>query len=604
MDYTTLLNLKKEPFSISPDPSFFYYSKDYQECLQKLEISIRLRRGLNIILGDVGTGKTTLSRALIQLFQGYEEFRFHLILDPSFNSEYEFLLTLIKIFNIPIPAEKTCLAFKEAIRTNLLREGLERKRVVVLIIDETQKMDYPFLELLRDFLNFETNEYKLLQLVLLGQMEFLEKIQGKKNFMDRVNMIYFLKPLNQIDTREMIEFRLRKAGFFSREPLFTKEAYKKIFDYSQGYPRKIVNLCHHCLLMMLIRKQQVVDKQIVDVVVKSLFPDTVFPEQKKSGTMMRWGKLAGSLAALFVLIIVGIFGFLHFGGTSSTRQADKTSQKRRQADRRTHQADAPKKNIQSQPAGSLPQPPASPAKTDSVPSASPAKAGPEGAPSGTVADPQSVPSGADQKASLPGRKTDQKALPQDRRAEQKADQKNDLLSPLSPIRKTGEGSSDSQQSSSGEAITRAREGGYEVIAGKGDFISKIALRLYGREVTDDILASIQKVNPHISNMDIITPGQKVYFPVPDGKKRGGKGSYIYGVQVERFSTVAEAQGCIKKLSSIDSRAYIEKENTSDQGETYSVVIGPFAKITGAWDVIDELKKKDLNNSRVMIINQD
>ena len=238
MDYTTLLNLKKEPFSISPDPGFFYYSKDYQECLQKLELSIRLRRGLNIILGDVGTGKTTLSRALIQLFQGYEEFRFHLILDPSFNSEYEFLLTLIKIFNIPVPEEKTILAFKEAIRTNLLREGLEKKRVVVLIIDETQKMDYPFLELLRDFLNFETNEYKLLQLVLLGQMEFLEKIKGKKNFMDRVNMIYFLKPLSLADTREMIEFRLRKAGYFSKEPLFTKDAYRKIHDYSHGFSPK------------------------------------------------------------------------------------------------------------------------------------------------------------------------------------------------------------------------------------------------------------------------------------------------------------------------------------------------------------------------------
>lgn len=242
MHYIELLNLKKEPFSISPDPNFFYHSKDYEECLQKLELSIRLRRGLSIVLGDVGTGKTTLSRALIQLFQGYEEFRFHLILDPSFNSEYEFLLSLVKIFNIPVPRENTNLAFKEVIRTYLLKEGLEKKRIIVLIIDESQKMDYPFLELLRDFLNFETNEYKLLQLVILGQMEFLERTQGKKNFMDRVNLIYFLKPLNLDDTREMIKFRLKKAGFFSHQPLFTKDAYRKIHHYSQGYPRKIITI--------------------------------------------------------------------------------------------------------------------------------------------------------------------------------------------------------------------------------------------------------------------------------------------------------------------------------------------------------------------------
>ena len=285
MDYIDLLNLKKEPFSISPDPNFFYHSKDYEECLQKLELSIRLRRGLSIVLGDVGTGKTTLSRALIQQFQGYEEFRFHLILDPSFNSEYEFLLALIKIFNIPIPQEKTGLAFKEAIRTYLLKEGLEKKRIIVLIIDESQKMDYPFLELLRDFLNFETNEYKLLQLVILGQMEFLERTEGKKNFMDRVNMIYFLKPLNLNDTQEMIEFRLRKAGFFSHQPLFTKDAYRKIHNYSQGYPRKIINICHHSVLSALIKKKHIVDGQIVESVTESLFPDKIFPKSTNSFTL-------------------------------------------------------------------------------------------------------------------------------------------------------------------------------------------------------------------------------------------------------------------------------------------------------------------------------
>jgi len=548
MDYTTLLNLKKEPFSISPDPGFFYYSKDYQECLQKLELSIRLRRGLNIILGDVGTGKTTLSRALIQLFQGYEEFRFHLILDPSFNSEYEFLLTLIKIFNIPVPEEKTSLAFKEAIRTNLLREGLERKRVVVLIIDETQKMDYPFLELLRDFLNFETNEYKLLQLVLLGQMEFLEKTKGKNNFMDRVNMIYFLKPLNLADTREMIEFRLRKSGYFSNEPLFTKDAYCAIHNYSKGFPRKIVNLCHHSMLLMLIRKQRIVDKQLVDEVVKSLFPNVIFPGQRKV-TLIRWGKLAGSLAALAGIVILGFYGIFHERGRFNWGQAD------------TH-----KEATQS---------PASPSKSYLQPTS----------PLSTKA-----------KLMITG------VLPA----------KGDLSVPEGSHAGTGTSISDYR---SGEDIIRTKVGGYQVVAtGKQEarwqenLISRMALRLYGHEATNEILASIQKANPHISNLNLIEPGQKVYFPVLTNSSNGKKGSYIYGVQCGQFSTVAEAQDCLKRLSSIGSRAYIEREDTPDHGETYSVVIGPFAKITDAWDIMDELKKNSgtsiSNNSRVMVINQD
>lgn len=559
MDYTTLLNLKKEPFSISPDPSFFYYSKDYQECLQQLELSIRLRRGLNIILGDVGTGKTTLSRALIQLFQGYEEFRFHLILDPSFNSEYEFLLSLVKIFNIPVPEEKTSLSFKEAIRTNLLKEGLERKRVVVLIIDETQKMDYPFLELLRDFLNFETNEYKLLQLVLLGQMEFMDKIQGKKNFMDRVNMLYFLKPLSPADTREMIDFRLRKAGYFSRQPLFTQEAYQKIYGCSQGYPRKIVNLCHHCLLLMLIRKQQLVDKQIVELVVKSLFPDAIFPEQRKFN-FRRWPKFAAPAAALAALIILGSFGIIRYRSATDQEQAA--------PDRKTGPSNLPP--LQSPPIGSLPQ---------SVPFRE------------AAARYQAVPpSGGQSDSNTAG--------------------ENDFSPPADPIRKADDKNSpdDHRNLTEDTAIGEIQKAGYQVVvAGKGDFISRMALKLYGcTKVTDEILASIQKANPHISNLDLIEPGQKVYFPdltTTDGGK-SEKGFCIYGVQVDSFPGVDQAQGCLKKLSSIGSRIYIERENLSDQKERYSVIIGPFTDLTRAWEVIDKLKKKDFDNSRVVLISQD
>ena len=131
-----------------------------------------------------------------------------------------------------------------------------------------------------------------------------------------------------------------------------------------------------------------------------------------------------------------------------------------------------------------------------------------------------------------------------------------------------------------------------VAAGKGDFISRMAVRLYGHEVTNDILASIQKANPHISNLNLIEPGQKVYFPVLPSGRKGKKGSYIYGVQCDQFSTVAEAQDCLGKLSSIGSRAYIEREDAPDHGETYSVVIGPFARITDAWDIIDELKNEE------------
>ena len=91
MDYFSILNLKQEPFSNSPDPDFFFHSREHQECLQKLELSIILRRGLNVIIGDVGTGKTTLCRQLIRRFAKRNEITTHLILDPLFVDAHELL---------------------------------------------------------------------------------------------------------------------------------------------------------------------------------------------------------------------------------------------------------------------------------------------------------------------------------------------------------------------------------------------------------------------------------------------------------------------------------------------------------------------------------
>ncbi|MBW2333990.1 MAG: transposase, partial [Deltaproteobacteria bacterium] len=91
MDYFKILNFKKEPFSNSPDPEFFFESLEHLGCLQKLELSLRLRRGLNVVIGDVGTGKTTLCRQLIRKFSGEEKVETYLILDPYFSSPLEFL---------------------------------------------------------------------------------------------------------------------------------------------------------------------------------------------------------------------------------------------------------------------------------------------------------------------------------------------------------------------------------------------------------------------------------------------------------------------------------------------------------------------------------
>ena len=266
MSYYKVLKLEREPFSTSPDPSFFYRSTAHNTAIQRLEIAIRLRRGLSVILGDVGTGKTTLSRALLQNFRDEQDHLFYMILDPTYKSEFQFLSALVKMMGIK-PGFRSTLDYKEALEKFLFRKGVEENKTVILLIDEGQKLTPAFLEVLRTLLNYETNEYKLLQLIILAQMEILPRIKKIRNFMDRISLKYIINPLDEQETREMIQFRLGQAGLNSGESLFSEEAMGLIYAYSQGYPRQIATLCHNALESIVMRGRSLVDRDIIQTLI-------------------------------------------------------------------------------------------------------------------------------------------------------------------------------------------------------------------------------------------------------------------------------------------------------------------------------------------------
>lgn len=264
MSYYKVLGLEREPFSTSPDPDFFYQSLEHKAALTNILIEIRLRRGLSIILGDIGTGKTTLSRKLFRMLGSRENIDFYMMLDPAYDTEYLFLLSLLETFGIKIDvSEPTILDLKQQIKRFLFQKGASGNRTVVLLIDEAQKLNPLSLEVLRILLNYETNEFKLLQLVLLGQMEILPRLIDTKNFMDRVSLKYTLGPFSEQETREMIEFRIRRAGYNSAEKLFQEEAFKEIYEATSGYPRRIAMLCHKALKCLVMKNRPVVDNEII-----------------------------------------------------------------------------------------------------------------------------------------------------------------------------------------------------------------------------------------------------------------------------------------------------------------------------------------------------
>ena len=271
MDYFSILNLKKEPFSNSPDPGIFYPSRNHMECLHSIEMAIRLKRGLNVVLGEVGTGKTALCRKLIQQISnaaGNDAIEMHLILDPSFSSSFEFLSGIAGYFGL-IPSDgvtacRTEWQLKESIKNCLFAKAVEERKIVVLLIDEGQKLPDLCLEILREFLNYETNDCKLLQIVIFAQQEFREKIGEHANLANRVNLCYSLTPLGFRETCRMVAYRIsqtREDG--AGRPFFTLPGLFALYMETRGNPRSLNMLCHHIVLSLIIQNRVKAGRSLV-----------------------------------------------------------------------------------------------------------------------------------------------------------------------------------------------------------------------------------------------------------------------------------------------------------------------------------------------------
>ena len=299
MDYFKILNLKKEPFSNSPDPDFFFHSRQHMGCLQKVELALRLRKGLNVVIGDVGTGKTTLCRQLIRKFASDEAIETHLILDPHFSNPSEFLALVTKMLWKARPKkEATDWQLKELIKKYLFRRGVNEEKNIVLLIDEGQKLPDFCLESLREFLNYETNEHKLLQIVIFAQKEFEEILAQHKNFADRINLFHNLSPLNFEETRAMITFRLHKArNGQGGDNLFSLPALWAIYRTTEGYPRKIINLCHRIVLSMIIQ-----NRTRAGYLTARTCSKRYFPKPPKKQQRFRLYALTGVLLACVLLV--------------------------------------------------------------------------------------------------------------------------------------------------------------------------------------------------------------------------------------------------------------------------------------------------------------
>lgn len=295
MSYYKTLGLKKEPFSTSPDPFFFYPSLEHRRCLSKLQISIKLKRGLSVVFGDVGVGKTTVARRLIQILKRDKSSNLFIILNPYYSTEHEFLQHLVRLFHIKNADTVNSQRCIEAIEKFLFNKVVVENKTVILLIDEAQKLIAPALEVLRVLLNFETNENKMLQVVLLSQMELLSVISHLHNLWDRISFKYIINPFSMEETRELIDFRVRTASYMNAYPLVTQDSIKAIYHYSRGYPRKTIELMHNALEYLVMHQLRVVDASVIH----KLISDDIDPLKDIFNGNIRYSSFREPSDALF-----------------------------------------------------------------------------------------------------------------------------------------------------------------------------------------------------------------------------------------------------------------------------------------------------------------
>ncbi len=277
--YKDYYRLREEPFNITPDPRFLYFTPQHQEALNHLLYGIRQRKGFICLTGEVGAGKTTLCRALLnELGDGY---RTALILNPVL-SETQLLRAIVAEFGIPI-SRRDRLGNLELINQFVLQVNAAGQDAV-LIIDEVQDMPDATLEMTRLLSNLETASQKLLQIVLVGQPELRRKLANPalRQLAQRITVRFHLGTMNQQDTAEYIRYRVAVAAGLPPAPdqaaaepseapvRFDDGALDEVYRHSVGTPRLVNAICDKSLLAGYVYRTCLIDRHLVQLAVGEL----------------------------------------------------------------------------------------------------------------------------------------------------------------------------------------------------------------------------------------------------------------------------------------------------------------------------------------------
>ncbi len=258
--------MKQAPFDITPNPRFLFHSTKHREAFNHLLYGIRERKGFVQLTGEVGAGKTTLCRALLEQLD--EKYSTALILNPVLNGD-ELMKAIATEYGLDVKG-KDRLETISAISNFLLTQTLAGKETV-LIIDEAQNLTEDLLEQVRLISNIETDDRKLLQIVLMGQPELRDRLNSPrlKQLRQRITVRYHLSALTRAEVGEYIRHRLTLAGA-SGGPTFTAPAVWRVFRYSGGVPRLVNAVCDKALLAGFVERSQQINYRMIGRAIREL----------------------------------------------------------------------------------------------------------------------------------------------------------------------------------------------------------------------------------------------------------------------------------------------------------------------------------------------
>ncbi len=264
--YLEYYGLTEPPFDITPNPRFLFYSPKHREAYNHLLYGIRERKGFIQLTGEVGAGKTTLCRAMLEQLD--RKYATALILNPVMSAD-ELMKAVACEFGLPV-ANLDRLETLGVINQFLLQQ-VERAQESVLIIDEAQDLTDDLLEQVRLLSNLETDNRKLLQIVLLGQPELRERLNNPRlrQLRQRITVRYHLQALNRNEVSQYIQHRLHLSGA-NGVPAFTWPALWQVFSYSQGIPRLVNAVCDKALLAGFVEQRERIDFRLVRRAIREL----------------------------------------------------------------------------------------------------------------------------------------------------------------------------------------------------------------------------------------------------------------------------------------------------------------------------------------------